>query len=175
VQRAFIAEALRLKTNSSLSSFLDPHSQVEAIMCSIRITSSCKNWPFSRIRRLSTSQHASVKDELGWVHEDNKIEVIRVVDSAKRAAQRWTSVATDFLSPSVQADCITALKSMASSDVGCVSFGGHANAERARLLVGRIDALPDLGLLATTEDSGQHSTSVSSKEETETKDDLQWL
>ena len=86
------------------------------------------------------------RDELGWIHEDNKIEVIRVIDAAERASQRWAWAATDFLTPSVHADCIQVLKSMASNDIGFVSFGGFSSAERCRLLVGRREALPHLGL-----------------------------
>ena len=82
--------------------------------------------------------------------------MIRVLDAAKRAAQRWSCVPTDFLTPSVHADCVTALKSMASSDIGFLSFGGHANAERSRLMVGRQDSLPELHLGLPSSDRQQH-------------------
>lgn len=128
-------------------------------------------WSFSSSCRLSHSRrctsatlHASAKDELGWVHPDNQMEVIKVLDSAKRAAQRWSFVATDFLTPSVHADCITALKSRASDDdMGFVSFGGYPSAERARLVVGKRETLPDLGLrFAASKGQGEEEEAGSS-------------
>lgn len=125
-----------------------------------------------RFRRPFTSRAdaaAVQRDELGWVHPDNKIDVVRVIDAAERAAQRWSHATTDFLTPSVHADCCQALKSMASSDIGYISFGGYVNAERSRMIVGRKESLPWLGLELTQDDEDSTAAiySMERKEEEE--------
>mmetsp|Transcript_13770 Transcript_13770/g.37202 ORF Transcript_13770/g.37202 Transcript_13770/m.37202 type:complete len:303 (+) Transcript_13770:131-1039(+) len=78
----------------------------------------------------------AVADNLGWVPQENRVEVSRILDLCKRASRAWDSpLVTDFLSPSVMADAMTAINGLA--DVRGISFGGYPQAERCRLLLGR--------------------------------------
>eukprot|EP00983_Pelagomonas_calceolata_P038499 1136809-Pelagomonas_calceolata.AAC.8 len=64
-----------------------------------------------------------------WV--SRRVEVSRILDLCKRASRAWDSpLVTDFLSPSVMADAMTAINGLA--DVRGISFGGYPQAERCR-------------------------------------------
>lgn len=67
---------------------------------------------------------------LQWVAPDNRQEVARIVEIAERAAERWEVSWTDFLSPPVVADAMSALNQM--SEVTAVAWGGYTQAERCR-------------------------------------------
>lgn len=84
-------------------------------------------------RHISSSRLSSTKTRealLQWVAADNRKEVARIIEIAERAADRWEVTWTDFLSPPVVADALSALSQMA--DVVAVPWGGYAQAERCR-------------------------------------------
>ena len=60
---------------------------------------------------------------LQWVSPENRQEVARVLEIAERAAERWETTFTDFLSPPVVADALGALAGMA--DVTAIPWGGY--------------------------------------------------
>lgn len=61
--------------------------------------------------RTSTATAASVRDDLlRGVDADNRDAVARVVEQAQRAADSWTTLHTDFLTPPVAADALMVLQ-----------------------------------------------------------------
>uniref|UniRef100_A0A7S0RQE4 RNA-binding S4 domain-containing protein n=1 Tax=Chlamydomonas leiostraca TaxID=1034604 RepID=A0A7S0RQE4_9CHLO len=79
--------------------------------------------------------------ELGWVAPENREDVRRVLEIADRAADRWTVVMTDFLSPAVLADAMASLGGR--SDIVVLPWGGYQNAERCRLVMGREEVMAE--------------------------------
>lgn len=67
---------------------------------------------------------------LNWVAPENRKEVARVLEIAERAAERWETIYTDFLSPPVAADAMTALSQV--PDLLALPWGGYPQAERCR-------------------------------------------
>jgi RNA-binding protein YlmH len=53
-----------------------------------------------------------------------------VLEIAERAAERWETVYTDFLSPPVAADAMSALSQV--PDLLALPWGGYPQAERCR-------------------------------------------
>lgn len=85
-----------------------------------------------RHRPLSTIASGSKEREglLQWVGPENREEVARVLEVAEQASVRWEVTWTDFLSPPVAADAVSALSHRA--DVLVLPWGGYGSAERCR-------------------------------------------
>lgn len=79
---------------------------------------------------------------LSWVAAEHRKDVARILEIAERAAQRWDVTYSDFLSPPLTAECMSALSNL--GDVLVVPWGGYAQAERCRLAVGREEVLGPL-------------------------------
>ena len=102
---------------------------------------SCTSWlhrsraarPLQRRGLCTAAPQSSSKDresKLQWVAPDNRKEVARVIEIAERAVDRWETVFTDFLSPPVAADAMSALTGAA--DLTAICWGGYPQAERCR-------------------------------------------
>lgn len=63
------------------------------------------------------------KDLLAGVDKDNVEVVVRVLEQAKIAVERWEVIHSDFLTPPAIDDALKALKRLA--DVGVVVSGGY--------------------------------------------------
>jgi hypothetical protein len=84
-------------------------------------------------RGVCTAPPQSSKDRearLQWVAPENRKDVARVVEVAERCVDRWETAFTDFLSPPVAADAMSALTGMA--DLTAIAWGGYPQAERCR-------------------------------------------
>eukprot|EP00898_Chlorokybus_atmophyticus_P004531 jgi/Chlat1/5079/Chrsp33S00383 len=83
------------------------------------------------------------KEELlKGVDKDNRNAVVRALEQAERAVDRWVITHTDFLTPPALADARRAVNRLGG--VACVATGGYPEAERCRLTVGRDDMLFDV-------------------------------
>ncbi|GAX74042.1 hypothetical protein CEUSTIGMA_g1492.t1 [Chlamydomonas eustigma] len=74
-------------------------------------------------------------DSIPWVPQENRTEVIHILEIADRALSRWDITTTDFLSPAIIADAMSCLQGQ--NDVVVIPWGGYSQAERCRLLLGR--------------------------------------
>lgn len=79
------------------------------------------------------------EEQLQWVAPENRRDVARVLEIAERASNSWTVTYTDFLSPPVVQDALSALSKTA--DLSCIAWGGYPQAERCRLAMGREDLM----------------------------------
>lgn len=92
-------------------------------------------------RRLASCVPAAAKTEakLGWVSAEHRQEVARCVDLAERAAERWTVAASAFLTPPAARDALTAIRQACGDGddaPAALAWGGYAQAERCRVVVG---------------------------------------
>ncbi|CAM6090407.1 unnamed protein product [Calypogeia fissa] len=76
---------------------------------------------------------------LNGVDPGNLEAVTRVLEQARRAADRWEVEHSDFFPPPTLSDCLQALKRTA--DIGVVVSGGYPDAERCRISVGNTEAM----------------------------------
>ena len=81
-------------------------------------------------RGMCTEASKDREARLNWVAPENRKEVARVLEIAERAAERWETIYTDFLSPPVAADAMTALSQV--PDLLALPWGGYPQAERCR-------------------------------------------
>eukprot|EP00249_Psilotum_nudum_P010744 c22734_g1_i1 orf=272-1282(+) len=77
---------------------------------------------------------------LAGVDKGNVEAVARVLEQAKRAIDKREVTHTDFLAPPAIDDALKASKQL--SNVGVVVSGGYPQAERCRLSVGHVEAIP---------------------------------
>ena len=76
---------------------------------------------------------------LSGVHPDSVEAVARIVEKAQAASDQWRVETTAFLDPALAADALMCLERVA--DVAAFPWGGHARAERVRLIMGRPETL----------------------------------
>ena len=76
---------------------------------------------------------------LSGVHPDSVEAVARIVEKAQAASDQWRVETTAFLDPALAADALMCLERAA--DVAAFPWGGHARAERVRIITGRPETL----------------------------------
>lgn len=76
---------------------------------------------------------------LSGVHPDSVEAVARIVEKAQAASDQWRVETTAFLDPALAADALMCLERAA--DVAAFPWGGHARAERVRIIAGRPETL----------------------------------
>ena len=76
---------------------------------------------------------------LSGVHQDSVEAVARIVEKAQAASDQWRVETTAFLDPALAADALMCLERAA--DVAAFPWGGHARAERVRIITGRPETL----------------------------------
>jgi RNA-binding protein YlmH len=97
----------------------------------------------------SSSSLRAREAKLGWVASEHRKEVAQCVELAERAAERWSVAASPFVPPPVVADARVAIRSACGDACAAVPWGGYAQAERCRVVVGPPDLLtPPPELLA---------------------------
>eukprot|EP01025_Chloroclados_australasicus_P033017 TRINITY_DN3353_c0_g1_i1.p1 TRINITY_DN3353_c0_g1~~TRINITY_DN3353_c0_g1_i1.p1 ORF type:complete len:337 (+),score=22.40 TRINITY_DN3353_c0_g1_i1:73-1011(+) len=95
-------------------------------------------------RRFITTRESYKNDDdlLKGVPQDTRAVVQQVLYKGLNAAENWTTVATDFLSPPECQDALMVLKKL--TDVGALNWGGYPQAERQQIFVGREDIIDGL-------------------------------
>lgn len=88
---------------------------------------------------------------------ENRDFLLKVLDKAERAADRWTTDASEFSYPPALSDGLLAL-SRISGVAGGLVWGGYPSSERARLVVGHPD------VIATLQDAPGESEAVAAVE-----------
>ena len=76
---------------------------------------------------------AAKKDAAAFLQHfdsEHRAALLHLLELADRAGQRWDIVHTDFLSPSLLADAMVALRGR--SDIAAVPWGGYSQSERCR-------------------------------------------
>ena len=76
---------------------------------------------------------------LSGVHPDSVEAVARIVEKAQAASDQWRVETTAFLDPALAADALMCIERAA--DVAAFPWGGHARAERVRIIAGRPETL----------------------------------
>lgn len=79
------------------------------------------------------------KDLLAGVDKDHVESVVRILEQAKSAAERWEVTHSDFLTPPAIGDALKVLNRL--TDIGVVVSGGYPQAERCRLSLGHKEAI----------------------------------
>jgi len=107
--------------------------------------------------------------KLGWVPIEHRKEVAQCVEMAERAAERWTvSASPAFVAPPVASDALEAIKQALGDGGGAaaVVWGGYAQAERCRVVVGPRELLfpPTVAAAGTDDDDGRDGKSSSSND-----------
>ena len=82
---------------------------------------------------------AAASGLLSGVHPDSVEAVAHIVEKAQVASDQWRVETTAFLDPALAADALMCLERVA--DVAAYPWGGHARAERVRLIIGRPETL----------------------------------
>lgn len=86
----------------------------------------------SHRRLVSTAAVKKYESFLKGVSDPESREIVgRVLEQAEKAAERWSTTASDFMYPNVQQECLQALKQMSAVASG-FAFGGYEGAERCR-------------------------------------------
>lgn len=98
----------------------------------------------------SSSSLRAREAELGWVASEHRKEVAQCVELAERAAERWSVAASIFVPPPVVADALVAIRNACGDACAAVPWGGYAQAERCRVVVGPPELLtpPELVVAA---------------------------
>jgi hypothetical protein len=87
---------------------------------------------FKKSRRCIYEAAFQKADSIPWVPQENRAEVIHILEIAERALSRWDITTTDFLSPAIIADAMSCLQGQ--SDLVVIPWGGFSQAERCRYL-----------------------------------------
>jgi photosystem II S4 domain protein len=105
----------------------------------------------------SSSSLRAREAKLGWVPSEHRQEVARCVDLAERAAERWNVSASSFLSPPAARDALAAIRQSLGDGDGApaaIAWGGYAQAERCRVVVGPRDVLVPSALVVAAGSNG---------------------
>ncbi|KAJ4726324.1 RNA-binding S4 domain-containing protein [Melia azedarach] len=123
-----------------------PNSCIHGTLRSLAFTTSHRHSGASGICHLAQAVKGNVDDLLRSVGDTSAIEEVKhILEMARRASSRRNVLHTDFLTPPVLKESVTALEKLA--DVKAVAQGGYPQAERCRLSVGHPEALtsdPDI-------------------------------
>ena len=93
----------------------------------------------SRAGKKGSKEGGAASGLLSGVHPDSVEAVARIVEKAQAASDQWRVETTAFLDPALAADALMCLERVA--DVAAFPWGGHARAERVRLIMGRPETL----------------------------------
>ncbi len=105
------------------------HSSSRSLICR---SSPPESWTSNFGQSINkSSELAPAKGSIGWLPAgDAREEVMRILDIASRAGNRWDVSKTDFLSPAIAAEALSALSGR--HDVAVKAWGGYKQAERVR-------------------------------------------
>ncbi|RWR89155.1 RNA-binding S4 domain-containing protein [Cinnamomum micranthum f. kanehirae] len=123
---------------SSLQWFLRRSAQTVGISRPLLINIKLRNSP--RFCHVVNGLKGEGDVSVRGIGDKNSIEALkRILDMATRASSRREVLQTDFLTPPVLKDAMSALEKLA--DVKAVAEGGYPQAERRRLLLGHSEAM----------------------------------